>query len=92
MQKIIKHILFRLTIAAVPIFILINKKLNNISGNSGIGVDLPMIIAFLILLIWGIFIVYETGRFFYFKKNKLALINLLIIVPVLSAFIYVGGM
>lgn len=92
MKNLAVHIIIRLAIAVIPIFILINKKLDDTSGNSGMGIDLPMMIAFGMLIIWGIFMIFETGRFFYSKNNKMAVINLFLIVPVLFAFIYIGGM
>lgn len=92
MKNLVVHIIIRLAIAIIPIFILVNKKLDGTSGNSGIGINLPMMIAFVILLIWAVFMIYETGRFFLHKNKKLALINLVIIIPILLAFIYVGGM
>lgn len=92
MKSAIIHIVIRILIAAVPIFILINKKLDDISGNSGMGIDLPLMIAFGILIIWGVFMIVETGRFFYSKNNNMAVINVFLIIPVLFTFIYIGGM
>lgn len=92
MKSAIIHIVIRILIAAVPIFILINKKLDDTSGNSGMGIDLPLMIAFGILIIWGVFMIVETGRFFYSKNNNMAVINLFLIIPVLFTFIYIGGM
>lgn len=85
-------IVIKIITSAVPIFILINKKLDFMSGNSGMGIDLPMTIAFGILIIWGVFMIFETGIFFYSKNNKMAVINLFLIIPVLFGFIYIGGM
>ncbi|WP_326984716.1 hypothetical protein VUJ46_09365 [Chryseobacterium sp. MYb264] len=92
MKKTVIYSIIKILIAAVPMVLLINKKLNTDSGNNGMGIDLSLLAAFLILVIWGIFMICETVKFFYQRNKKNAVINILIMIPVLAVFIYIGGM
>jgi len=92
MKKVIIHSIIKLLIAGVPIALLLNKKLNTDSGNNGMGIDLSLMAAFLILIVWGIGMIWETVKFFSKNNKNNALINILMIITVLIAFIYIGGM
>lgn len=92
-KSIIAHISIRLLIAIVPIIVLINKKIGDTtSGNNGIGLDLPFLISLVVLIVWGCFMIFEVGKFFFLKKKKLALIDLFLCFLILSIFTYVAGL
>ena len=91
MKNIIIYVALRFLTVAIPMFIIIRKKLETTSGQTGMMNDLPLMIAFVAFFIWGLFMIYEIGRLFYLRNEKLALVNLLILILIIAVFIYAGS-
>ena len=66
------HFVIRTILGAIPFAFLLGKDKSS-SGNSGIGVDLMMLIGVFSLFIFGIFMLLETIKFLY--KKTLAFAN-----------------
>lgn len=86
------HFIIRFFTALVPLFFLARKKLDTGSGNNGMGVDPSLMIGLGLLLVWGIYMVYETIRLLLLKKKQPTLVNTGLIIVVLAVFIYLGGL
>jgi hypothetical protein len=84
-----KHILFRIVFGLIPIGILANliflpKKQ---SGNSGIGINVPLFFAFTLLILFGAFLLFEMFKLFYHTKIKHAVSNIGIILLITVLYI-----
>jgi hypothetical protein len=89
----IKHIIIRLLIAVLPMTVLIYKKFfaANGGGNNGIGIDFPFFLALGILVLWGIYMIYEIFKFWSTPQKELAITNLILCILVFGIFLYIGG-
>ena len=84
------HFVIRTILGAIPFAFLLGKDKSS-SGNSGIGVDLMMLIGVFSLFIFGIFMLLETIKFLYKKQFNLVLANLLVSVIATAVFFILGS-
>lgn len=75
------HILKRFIFIILPISLLAVKQFGkNPSGDSGIGLNIPFLVALLLILLFFVFMIYETINFIISKKNNFAAANFVLIV------------
>lgn len=84
-----KHTFIRAIIGMLPIGILaalifLDEKQ---SGNSGMAINTPLFLAFITLMLFGIFMVIEMVRFFVLGRTKYAVANLGVITCIGAFFI-----
>lgn len=84
------HFVIRTILGAIPFFLLLNRDEPS-SGNSGIGIDLMMLIGVFSLFIFGIFMLLETMKFLYKKQFNLVFTNLLVSVIATAVFFILGS-
>lgn len=80
-QNIKEHILIRTTFGLVPIivFAILLFFPDTQSGNSGIGINTSLFLGFLLLLLFGVFLLFETCKLFYNNRVKYVVSNIGII-------------
>lgn len=84
------HFVLRFVLGAIPFFLLLNNDEPS-SGNSGVGIDLMMLIGVFSLIIFGIFMLLETIKLLYEKQFNLVLANFLVSVIVTTVFFILGS-
>ena len=88
-QELRKHIFIRTIIGMLPIgiiFVLIFST-DKQSGYSGMGINSPLFLAFVLLMLFGIFMVIEMVRYFVLGKTKYAVSNLGVLIWIGACFI-----
>lgn len=81
-QDLQKHILIRTAFGLIPILILGNIIFfpDRQSGNNGMGINAPLFLAFILLIVLGIFLLIEMFKLFSNDKVKYAVSNIGIII------------
>ncbi|RLJ80463.1 hypothetical protein [Pedobacter alluvionis] len=81
-QDLKKHILIRTAFGIIPILILASLIFfpDTQSGNSGIGINESLFLAFILLIVLGIFLLIEMFKLFSNDKVKYAVSNIGIII------------
>lgn len=77
-QDLKKHILFRTAFGLIPIGILASLIFSHErqSGNSGMGINVPLFSVFALLILFGAFLLFEMFKLFYHYKIKHAVSNI----------------
>ena len=88
----IKHIIIRLLIAVLTISILIHKKFfsGTGGGNNGMGMDMPFFLSLVLLVFFGIYMIYEIFKL-WTSQRELAIVDLVLCIFVLCIFLFIGG-
>lgn len=86
---LIIHTSIRLVIVTILLLLLVNSVTSS-SGNNGNGINLMLFGSFFLLIVFGIYIVFETIKLLFKKQNNLVAVNLLLTVSALIV-VYILG-